>query len=288
MQTITVERCAIVKNIPLFYFDWIKRLNYFVVFCWNCEEFYKFRLHFFDYDAKSVLFLKGKGIVFEYERLRSTANERKPSTLPIRVVHQRMAQTTEDRAAINDRWRQLSRRIVQQREHEFHSIIEQNAYTIRTRCTRNPLKGFAPFLGLTTLRWPFRGNPPFPLFNPCRVFPPFSRITNFKNGKRDNIFHLLDWKLKITRWRRGEIERIWIFSSIPYRARIVENINKNFRDFFEANGVKSLSRARGAKEKFHFHFPFPRGKSNLHTRKLAAEFFLHRLGAKWRGATNEK
>lgn len=114
MQTITVERCAIVKNIPLFYFDWrIKRLNYFVVFCWNCEEFYKFRLHFFDYDAKSVLFLKGKGIVFEYERLRSTANERKPSTLPIRVVHQRMAQTTEDRAAINDRWRQLSRRIVQ-------------------------------------------------------------------------------------------------------------------------------------------------------------------------------
>lgn len=149
MQTIMVERCAIVKNIPLFYFDWrIKRLNYFVVFCWNCEEFYKFRLHFFDYDAKSVLFLKGKGIVFEYERLRSTANERKPSTLPIRVVHQRMAQTTEDRAAINDRWRQLSRRIVQQREHEFHSIIEQNAYTIRTRCTRNPLKGFAPFLGL--------------------------------------------------------------------------------------------------------------------------------------------
>lgn len=211
-----------------------------------------------------LLFLKGKGIVFEYERLRNTANERKPSTLPIRVVHQRMAQTTEDRAAINDRWRQLSRRIVQQREHEFHSIIEQNAYTIRTRCTRNPLKGFAPFLGLTTLRWPFRGNPPFPLFNPCRnprVFPPFSRITNFKNGKRDNIFHLLDWKLKITRRRRGEFERIWIFSSIPYRARIVENINKNFRDFFEANGVKSLSRARGAKEKFHFHFPFPRGKA---------------------------
>lgn len=50
-----------------------------------------------------LLFLKGKGIVFEYERLRNTANERKPSTLPIRVVHQRMAQTTEDRAAINDR-----------------------------------------------------------------------------------------------------------------------------------------------------------------------------------------
>lgn len=154
MQTIMVERCAIVKNIPLFYFDWrIKRLNYFVVFCWNCEEFYKFRFALFWLWCEKY----GRVVIFERERncfwirkieKHCDGNERKPSTLPIRVVHQRMAQTTEDRAAINDRWRQLSRRIVQQREHEFHSIIEQNAYTIRTRCTRNPLKGFAPFLGL--------------------------------------------------------------------------------------------------------------------------------------------
>lgn len=100
------------------------------------------------------------------------------------------------------------------------------------------------------------------------------------------MFHLLDWKLEITRWRGGG-EWIWIFPLVS--SRVLTEKLKNFRSCWGEQRVNLYHRARRPKKKkknFIFTFSFQRKKQSLHTKKLAVEF-LHRLGVKWRGATNE-
>lgn len=91
-----------------------------------------------------------KGIVFKYERLRSTGTGTKGNRHP---SNKGGSSTDGSRCSNNGRQQLMTdddncRGVLCNSASMSFTRLSKRMHSIPTRCTRNPLKGFAPFLGL--------------------------------------------------------------------------------------------------------------------------------------------